>query len=74
MALTGKTGADAVFIALKHICRVIVAYNLKLNAVVTSALGAGAITSGQAATINAFIAGASAACAAFEALAAYSGF
>jgi hypothetical protein len=74
MALTGKTGADAIFIALKHICHVLTAYNLKLHAVIVAAQGAGAITAGQATTIDNFINAASVACAAFEALAAYSGF
>lgn len=74
MALTGKTGADAIFIGLKHICRVISAYNLKLRTVNDEALAAGAITTGQHTSINSFIDGASVFCAVFEALAAYSGF
>jgi hypothetical protein len=74
MALTGKTGADAIFIALKHICHVITRYELKLNNVVIAAQGAGAITAGQATTINSFLSLASAACTAFQALSQYSGF
>lgn len=74
MAVTGRTGADAIFQALAHICRVIVKYQSKLNAVVTAARVAGAITVAQETTINNFLAVASATCVAFEALAAYSGF
>jgi len=74
MAVTGKTGADAIFIALRHICRVLTKYQSKLNAVVIAAAGAGAITTAQATTINNFIAVAVATCSAFEALASYSGF
>lgn len=74
MAVTGKTGADAIFIALRHICRLITKYQSRLTAVVASAVGAGAITAGQAVTINNFIAVAVVTCSAFEALASYSGF
>lgn len=74
MAVTGKVGADAIFILLRHSCHIILKYNLKLNNAITAAQTAGAITVGQAATCSAFVAGASAACAAFEALAAYTGF
>ncbi len=74
MAVTGKTGADAIFVSLKHICRVLTKYQTKLNAAVAAAAAAGAITSGQQAAINAFIAVAVATCSAFEALATYAGF
>ncbi len=74
MAVTGKTGADAIFIALKHICRLLIKYNLKLTAAIAAAQAAGAITAGQAASINTFISVATATCSAFEALAAYTGF
>lgn len=74
MAVTGKTGADAIFIALKHICRLLIKYNLKLTAAIAAARAAGAITSAQETSINNFIAVATATCAAFESLAAYSGF
>lgn len=74
MAVTGRTGADAIFIALKHICRILAKYNAKLTAVVSAAQSAGAITAGEAATITAFLGTANAACFAFERLAAYSGF
>jgi hypothetical protein len=74
MASTGKTGADAIFLALRHICRIITRYQSKLNAVVVAAENAGAITPTQATTITNFIATAALACSAFEALANYSGF
>lgn len=74
MAVTGRTGADAIFIAMRHICHVISAYNLKLRAVVTAAQTAGAITSAQATTITNFIDTASIICSALEALSNYSGF
>jgi hypothetical protein len=74
MAVTGKTGADAIYVALKHICHVLSKYNAKLVAVVAAALAAGAITAAESAAILAFIAAAQAACDAFAQLAAYSGF
>jgi acetyl-CoA carboxylase carboxyltransferase component len=74
MAVTGKTGADAIFKALHHICTVLNKYETKLIAVVAAAQSAGAITSDQASKINAFITVASATCDAFSALADYSGF
>lgn len=74
MPVTGKTGADVIFFGLKHISRVIVAYNLKLSAVVAAAKASGAITAAQETSINLFLANATAFALAFEALAAYSGF
>lgn len=74
MAVTGKTGADAVFLALKHICKVITRYRLKLDAVIDQAESAGVITSGQATDAHAFVAAANATCAVFELIADYSGF
>lgn len=74
MAVTGKTGADAIFGYLHKICAVLLKYQAKLVAVVAAAEAAGAITSEQATQINAFITVASATCSAFEALAQYSGF
>lgn len=74
MAITGKTGADAIFIALKHICRLLAKYDLKLRSVVLAAQTAGAITADQATTINSFLNVANATCSAFNALANYSGF
>jgi NADPH-dependent curcumin reductase CurA len=74
MAVTGKTGADAIFIALRHICRLLTRYQTRLTGVIAAAAGAGAITAGQQASINLFISVAVATCSAFEALATYSGF
>lgn len=74
MAVTGKTGADAIFIAIRHICRVVTRYQSRLTAVVAAAAGAGAITAGQQTTINNFLSTLTALCNAFEALAGYSGF
>lgn len=74
MAITGKTGADAIMRSLKHICRVINAYSGKLDAVITSAENADVITPTQAATARAFVASADAACQVFILIAGYSGF
>lgn len=74
MAITGKTGADAVFIALRHICRVIVKYRLKLDNVITAAQTAGVITVDQAETAHNFVNTAQAVCTVFELIAGYSGF
>jgi hypothetical protein len=74
MAVTGKTGADAVAKALKHICRVLVAYRTKLEAVIDQAAAFGTITSEQAATAKVFIASADTACQIFILVAEYSGF
>ena len=74
MALTGKTGADAIFKALKRIAIVLSHYSGKLSAVVVAAQAAGAITSGDAAAIEAFLVGFTAALNAFEKLAEYAGF
>lgn len=74
MAVTGKTGADAIFIALRHICHVITSYQTRLNAVVAAAVSGGAITAAEGTTITNFIATAAVVCAAFERLAAFSGF
>jgi hypothetical protein len=69
--MAGKTGADAVFLALSHICRVIGRYHTKLDVVIDAAAVAGAITSGQAATAHAFVDAAVATCAIFKAIAEY---
>ncbi len=74
MALTGKTGADAIFRALNHICHVIVKYRTKLDAVITSAQTAGVITSAQATTAHDFVSAASTTCSIFQLIAGYSGF
>ena len=74
MAVTGRTGADAIFKFLHSICRVLGRYELKLRAAVDAAQTAGAITSAQKTTIITFIDLSSAACVAFEALSNFTGF
>ena len=74
MAITGKTGADAIAKSLKHICRVINAYSAKLNTVIDQAQAFGTITAEQAAVAKAFVASADAACQVFILIAGYSGF
>jgi len=74
MAITGKTGADAISKSLKHICRVINAYSAKLNTVIDQAAAFGTITEEQAAIAKAFVASADAACQVFILIAGYSGF
>jgi hypothetical protein len=65
MAITGKTGADAIARSLSHICRVINAYAAKLS---------GWITSDQADVARAFVSSADAACQVFKIIAKNSGF
>lgn len=74
MAITGKTGADAVFKALHHICRVLNAYRDKLDAVIDAAVGAGVITSDQGEVAKDFLGGVNIVCGIFEKVAGYSGF
>jgi uncharacterized damage-inducible protein DinB len=74
MAITGKTGADAIAKSLKHICRVINAYAAKLNNVIDQAQAFGTITEEQAAIAKAFVSSADAACQVFILIATYSGF
>lgn len=73
MARTGKTGADAIFRALSHICRVITAYRIKLDNVIDAAEAADVLTAEQAAAAHAFVASADATCQIFRLLANYSG-
>ena len=74
MALTGKTGADAIFRALKRICIVLSHYSAKLDLAITAAQAAGVINATQAAAMRNFVGDALALCAAFDLLAGYSGF
>lgn len=74
MAVTGKTGADAIFKAIRRVCLVLTHYRSRMEAVITAAETAGSITSIQATTIRDFIGTASTLCVALEALAGYSGF
>ncbi len=74
MALTGKTGADAIAKAMKRICLVISHYRAKLDAVIDAAAAATVISSAQATTAHDFVSTASTVCAIFELIADYSGF
>jgi hypothetical protein len=74
VAITGKTGADAVFKALKRICIVLAAYRAKLDNVIDAAVTNGVITSAQGTTAHDFLATANTVCGIFEAVAGYSGF
>jgi len=74
MAITGKTGADAIAKSMKHICRVINAYSAKLNAVISAARASNVITVEQEEIALAFVASADAACRVFILIAGYSGF
>lgn len=74
MAVTGKSGADAIFAALHHICRVLAKYEDKLLAVIDLAVSAGVITAAQATTAKAFVSSATAVCAIFKLIAGFSGF
>jgi len=67
--MAGKTGADAVFTALKHICRVILKYRVKLDAIIDDAVVAAVITSAQATLAHDFVAAASTTCTIFELIA-----
>jgi hypothetical protein len=74
VAITGRTGADAVYIAVKHICTVLNKYRSKFEAVVVAAQGAGAISSAEATYITNFLSVADALCVALLHLSEYSGF
>lgn len=69
--MAGKTGADAIFVALHHICRTLNAYRSKANALIDAAVAASVITSAQGTTAKDFIAGASALCDIFALLAGF---
>jgi hypothetical protein len=74
MALTGKTGADALAKWVKHQTLLLAHYAVKMDIVINLAVTAGAITSGEAALIRAYIAAMQAAAAAIQKLADFSGF
>jgi hypothetical protein len=74
MAVTGKTGADAISIAFTHICRVYLKYNVKFRNVITQARIAGVITTDQETALNAFLDDATPLCDALALVASYSGF
>jgi hypothetical protein len=70
----GRSGADAVFKALKRICIVIVGYGPKLQVAIDLAHAASLITTEQRATAIAFVASAQGVCDIFNAVASNSGF
>lgn len=74
MAVTGKTGADAIAISLLHICRVLNKYQVKLTNLIATLEAEGILTSAQATVATSFIAAANAACAVFQIIANNSGF
>lgn len=72
MARTGpKSGADAISKEFLHQCRTLAKYSAVLSVLVGAAQGAGAITSGEATLINAWISAATGTCHAFKKLADY---
>jgi len=71
---TGKTGADAIFIAITHICRVIVKYQPKLLALINQLEAAHTLDSTQALLARNYISAASDVCAVFAIIAENSGF
>jgi len=74
MAITGKTGADAVFKALSRICIVLSHYRAKLDGIIDTCVTEGVITSAQATVAHDFLASANTVCAVFDLVAGYSGF
>lgn len=66
-----KTGADAVYLALKKICQIITRYGVKLNIFIDAAVAANVITSGQGTIAKGFLSSAQAACDVFTLLAEY---
>lgn len=73
-SFVGRSGADATFKALHHICIVIQRYGSKLVTAVDLTLAAGLITSDQATAAKTFIVGSRALCDIFDIIAKNSGF
>lgn len=74
MPVTGKTGADAVFKAIKRIAIVMSHYAPKFLAVLAIMESGGNVTAAEAATIRAFITSLNDLLAALSKVADYSGF
>jgi hypothetical protein len=74
MPFIGKSGSDAIFGALHHVCKVLARYQTKALAAVDQALSDGVITSEQATTARAFINTANATCDIFRLISQNSGF
>jgi len=69
--MAGRTGADAIYKWVAHICGTLKRYSVKLDAFITVAQAADVITSTEAAAARAFLASANAACDIFNKLAGY---
>lgn len=69
--MAGKTGADAIFRGLGHICHTITRYRVKLDALIDAAVASSVISTAQAVTAHDFVASASSVCAIFEVLASF---
>jgi len=67
--MAGKTGADAVFRALAHICQVLNAYRSKLDAIIDAAVVADVIPEEAGLIAHDFLAAAQATCLIFAKIA-----
>jgi predicted DNA-binding protein YlxM (UPF0122 family) len=74
MAITGKTGADAIFKAIKKTAQVLEKYRPKLLLVIDAAVVANAITADEATIIKGFLSTVTDLVVALGKLADYSGF
>lgn len=72
MAITGKSGADAIKGFLHHVCGTLKRYDSKLRALVDAAVAANIITSDEKDTVITFLNTADLLCRIFEKLAGYS--
>jgi hypothetical protein len=66
-----KSGIVAVTLAVEHICRVLVSYDVKLRAAIDLAVTSGKITADEAEIAKAFLSSAQIACAIFRAASGY---
>lgn len=57
-----RNGAVALTQTVKHICRILTKWHPAISAVITAAVGSGAITSAQASTLEAWLSAADDAC------------
>ena len=67
--MAGRTGADAVFVALRAICGTLTRYRVKLDALINAAVTATVLTPAQGTVARDFVASANAACTVFQILA-----
>jgi len=70
----GKSGADAIFIALEHVCKILNKYETKLRSAIAAAETGGVITSDQATAAYLFVDTARVTCLIFGLIAGNSGF